>query len=261
MNRETLRYYERRGLLAEPSRSPGGHRVYPAEVITVLRVIKAAQRLGFTLDEVADLLEMGVTATAAVPMRACKRRRRSSSPRSSDRIADLGTFREYLADRPDAGCDDLTVCANTECCPLPFVQITTRRTQTGTSNGPTRSSPRRRRSSRLRRLLRRTDPRPARPRGSRCRRHRCDVRLRRYRVRSGRRCRRRRRPADPAAHRASSRRLRCPQDRPGRSTSPGPRRSDHRHGRRSPRGARAEMGSHQAIAMKTRGRRERGRGP
>ena len=55
----TLRYYERRGLLAEPDRSSGGHRLYPPEAVTVLRVIKAAQRLGFSLDEVADLLQTG----------------------------------------------------------------------------------------------------------------------------------------------------------------------------------------------------------
>src|SRR5215218_957119 len=59
VNLQTLRYYERRGLLAEPDRSLGGHRLYPAEAVTVLKVIKAAQRLGFTLDEVADLLEAG----------------------------------------------------------------------------------------------------------------------------------------------------------------------------------------------------------
>lgn len=45
---QTLRYYERRGLLAEPERTPGGHRLYPAEAVTLLRVIKIAQRLGFT---------------------------------------------------------------------------------------------------------------------------------------------------------------------------------------------------------------------
>ena len=56
VNLQTLRYYERRGLLAEPDRSPGGHRLYPAETVTVLRVIKAAQRLGFTLDEISELL-------------------------------------------------------------------------------------------------------------------------------------------------------------------------------------------------------------
>jgi MerR family mercuric resistance operon transcriptional regulator len=59
VNQQTLRYYERRGLLAEPDRSAGGHRLYPPEAVTVLRVIKAAQRLGFSLDEVADLLEVG----------------------------------------------------------------------------------------------------------------------------------------------------------------------------------------------------------
>ena len=56
VNTQTLRYYERQGLLAEPERTLGGHRLYPAEAVTVLRVIKAAQRLGFSLDEVADLL-------------------------------------------------------------------------------------------------------------------------------------------------------------------------------------------------------------
>jgi DNA-binding transcriptional MerR regulator len=59
VNQQTLRYYERRGSLAEPRRSPGGHRLYPAEALTVLRVIKTAQRLGFTLDEVAELVDLG----------------------------------------------------------------------------------------------------------------------------------------------------------------------------------------------------------
>ncbi len=55
INVQTLRYYERRGLLEEPARTSGGHRMYPRETVTVLRVIKAAQRLGFTLDDVAEL--------------------------------------------------------------------------------------------------------------------------------------------------------------------------------------------------------------
>src|SRR5215475_14263533 len=59
VNLQTLRYYERRGLLAEPERSLGGHRLYPAEAVTVLRVIKAAQRLGLSLDEVADMIAAG----------------------------------------------------------------------------------------------------------------------------------------------------------------------------------------------------------
>src|SRR3954453_17680561 len=59
VNIETLRYYERRGLLAEPHRSPGGHRLYPPAAVTTLRGIKAGQRLGFPLEEVAALLDVG----------------------------------------------------------------------------------------------------------------------------------------------------------------------------------------------------------
>lgn len=58
VNRETLRYYERRGLLRSPDRSLGGHRVYHDHDATTLRVIKAAQRIGFHLNEIADLLEV-----------------------------------------------------------------------------------------------------------------------------------------------------------------------------------------------------------
>lgn len=58
INRETLRYCERRGLLGEPSRSPGGHRLYGEQTLVTLRV-KAAQRLGFTLNEITDLIETG----------------------------------------------------------------------------------------------------------------------------------------------------------------------------------------------------------
>ena len=46
VNRETLRYYERRGLLAEPSRSPGGHRLYPAEARAAAEAADALDRLG-----------------------------------------------------------------------------------------------------------------------------------------------------------------------------------------------------------------------
>ncbi|MDX3639832.1 MerR family transcriptional regulator [Streptomyces sp. MB09-02B] len=83
VNVQTLRYYERRGLLAEPERSNGGHHLYSEEVVTVLRVIKATQRLGFTLEEVAELLEAG--RHTAVPWRGCGRALRPSWPRSTRR--------------------------------------------------------------------------------------------------------------------------------------------------------------------------------
>lgn len=56
MHPETLRYYERRGLLREPPRSPGGHRLYPSSTVDLLRLIKNLQLLGFTLHEVTDLV-------------------------------------------------------------------------------------------------------------------------------------------------------------------------------------------------------------
>jgi MerR family transcriptional regulator, mercuric resistance operon regulatory protein len=59
VNLQTLRYYERRGLLDPPDRTSGGHRLYPAESLTLLRIIKTAQRFGFTLDEIADLVDLG----------------------------------------------------------------------------------------------------------------------------------------------------------------------------------------------------------
>ena len=73
VNIETLRYYERRGLLREPQRSLGGHRLYPPETVTMMRVIKAAQRLGFTLEEVGDLLaatQLGGRSDARLQARA-----------------------------------------------------------------------------------------------------------------------------------------------------------------------------------------------
>jgi MerR family transcriptional regulator, mercuric resistance operon regulatory protein len=56
VNPQTLRYYERRGLLAEPLRSPGGYRAYPDGAVRRVRFIKRAQELGFTLAEVETLL-------------------------------------------------------------------------------------------------------------------------------------------------------------------------------------------------------------
>ena len=56
VNVETIRYYQRRGLLTEPSKPPGGHRQYTPEAAKRVRFIKRAQQLGFTLAEVDGLL-------------------------------------------------------------------------------------------------------------------------------------------------------------------------------------------------------------
>jgi MerR family mercuric resistance operon transcriptional regulator len=122
VNQQTLRYYERRGLLAEPDRSPGGHRLYPAEAVTVLRVIKAAQRLGFSLDEVADLLQTGRHRHGGVDA-GLQARAAAKIAEIDARIDDLQVIRASLVTAMEAGCDDLMACATTEDCPLPFTEI------------------------------------------------------------------------------------------------------------------------------------------
>lgn len=58
VNIQTLRYYERRGLLKQPERTPAGHREFPAETVRLVRFIKRAQDLGFTLAEIEELLRL-----------------------------------------------------------------------------------------------------------------------------------------------------------------------------------------------------------
>ena len=58
VNVETVRYYQRRGLLAVPAKPLGGHRRYTSQAVSRLRFIKRAQVLGFTLDEIENLLRM-----------------------------------------------------------------------------------------------------------------------------------------------------------------------------------------------------------
>lgn len=58
VNVQTLRYYEKRGILGRPQRTRAGYRKYPAETVRIIRFIKRAQELGFTLEEVEDLLRL-----------------------------------------------------------------------------------------------------------------------------------------------------------------------------------------------------------
>lgn len=119
VNIQTLRYYERRGLLAEPVRSIGGHRLYPPDTVGVLRVIKAAQRLGFTLDEVADLLAAG---RRPHPTPDLRQRAIDKIAEIEAKIADLTAIRAALTEVVDARCDSLTNCTCPDC-PIPFLTI------------------------------------------------------------------------------------------------------------------------------------------
>jgi Hg(II)-responsive transcriptional regulator len=58
VNVQTLRYYERRGLLTKPERTPSGYRRYAEDAVQMVRFIKRAQALGFSLEEVHRLLDL-----------------------------------------------------------------------------------------------------------------------------------------------------------------------------------------------------------
>jgi DNA-binding transcriptional MerR regulator len=61
---DTVRFYERRGVLPEPERLPSGYRVYTAATAERIRLARTLQALGFTLDEVVDALHASDAGTA-----------------------------------------------------------------------------------------------------------------------------------------------------------------------------------------------------
>src|SRR6476659_4547010 len=92
---ETLRYYERRGLLPEPDRAPSGHRRYDESTVRFLRAIKEAQAVGFTLAEIAEYL--GAARRSAAPSEELRIRAAAKIDQIDGRIAGLRRMREELA--------------------------------------------------------------------------------------------------------------------------------------------------------------------
>jgi DNA-binding transcriptional MerR regulator len=120
VNPQTLRYYQRRGLVPEPGRSPGGHRAYPPQTVSLIQVIKAAQRLGFTLGEIAELLDAGRHRHHSG--RGLHQQAVAKLAEIDAKLADLTVIRQALAEVVAAGCDDLTNCTSPDC-PLPFAEL------------------------------------------------------------------------------------------------------------------------------------------
>lgn len=93
---ETLRYYERLGLIPAPLRSPGGQRLYHREAVLVMQVIKSAQRLGFSLTEIADLFASSDSTHPEAMDPDFMERRAARLADVELRILDLRVIRETL---------------------------------------------------------------------------------------------------------------------------------------------------------------------
>ena len=98
VNIETIRYYQRRGLVEEPLKPAGGHRRYRSSTVSRVRFIKRAQHLGFTLEEINELLRLE-------DGQSCRETRLLAEQKLTEierRIADLtrmrGTLRGLIAE-------------------------------------------------------------------------------------------------------------------------------------------------------------------
>ena len=90
---ETVRYYERAGLLAPPPRSAAGYRRYGPDAVRRIAGLKRAQRLGFTLAESADLLAL---AEAPAPCAEVEHRARAKVAQIEEKIAALAAVQDTL---------------------------------------------------------------------------------------------------------------------------------------------------------------------
>jgi MerR family mercuric resistance operon transcriptional regulator len=96
VNIETIRYYERIGLLRPPPRTDGGYRAYADDHVTRLRFIRRARELGFTLDQVRALLRL-----AGDREHSCAEARELASAQLRDvraKLADLARMERLLAE-------------------------------------------------------------------------------------------------------------------------------------------------------------------
>jgi DNA-binding transcriptional MerR regulator len=108
VNVETLRYYERRGLLPTPDRTPSGHRRYDEETVRFLGAIKEAQAVGFTLAEIAEYL--GAARRSTAPSEALRVRMAAKIDQIDARIAALRRMRDDLARVVGCACTSLDHC-------------------------------------------------------------------------------------------------------------------------------------------------------
>ncbi len=109
VNKTTVRYYEKRGLISKPNRrrladrSRSGYRIFTKQHISQLKFIKRAQKLGFTLSEIKELLELRMDKDSTCSQ--IKREAQQKYRNVDDKIKDLQRINTTLIDLI-ASCDD-----------------------------------------------------------------------------------------------------------------------------------------------------------
>lgn len=106
---DTVRYYERAGLLPEPPRRPSGYREYPPQAVDRLRFIRRAKALGFTLEEIAGLLEL---SDQRADVQAVKRLAQTRLSEVEKKLRELERVRDGLRQLTEAcpGHGDASAC-------------------------------------------------------------------------------------------------------------------------------------------------------
>ena len=112
VNIQTIRYYERRGLFPKPRRTPSGYRQYAEDAVGRIRFIKHAQELGFSLQEIQELLGQRVQHGAACD--AVERKTRTKIEIVEQKIRDLQRMRRTLEQLAEA----CTARRPTDECPI-----------------------------------------------------------------------------------------------------------------------------------------------
>lgn len=97
---ETIRFYERERLLEQPRRPANGFRRYPPEAVKRLQFVRRAKDLGFTLDEIRELLRLKAKRGARCSTVCSKARKKIAEV--DERIAELVKLREALVTLADA---------------------------------------------------------------------------------------------------------------------------------------------------------------
>ncbi len=112
VNIQTVRYYERRGLLAKPPRTESNYRLYSEDSVRRVRFVKRAQQLGFTLKEIKDLLALRLKPTSRSS--AVKERATAKIADVEHKIRALQRMKRTLT-KLTAACDG---CGSTSECPI-----------------------------------------------------------------------------------------------------------------------------------------------